>query len=99
MCNLCIFQNASPYKKQNEQQNGCLEDFVLFVAKGYFPLSNCEIFWMCKLPLCLDLIIVFPFLKNLIRGHDSIHGEVMFEKKLKHFLMPHQPQLLHLTFG
>jgi len=57
--------NKTPYKKQNEVQKLFLEDLVLLIAKGFFPLSSCENIWMHRLALRLDPKLVFPFRKML----------------------------------
>jgi hypothetical protein len=53
--------NKSPCKKQNEVQKLFLEDLVLFIAKGFSPLSTCENIWMHRLALRLDPKLVFLF--------------------------------------
>jgi hypothetical protein len=42
-----------------------MEDLVLFMAKGFFPLITCENIWMWMLALSLDPKLVFPFQMTL----------------------------------
>jgi hypothetical protein len=40
-----FFSATNPYKKIDEQQQ-FLEDLVLYICKGYMPLSTCENIWL-----------------------------------------------------
>jgi preprotein translocase subunit SecB len=62
---LFLKKSKTPYKKQDETQKLFLEDLVLLMAKGFFPLSTCENVQMWKLALRLDPNMVFPFRKTL----------------------------------
>jgi hypothetical protein len=62
---LTFLGNKTPCKKQNEVQKLFLEDLVLIIAKGFFPLSICENIWMHRLVLMLDPKLVFLFQKML----------------------------------
>jgi len=57
--------NKTPCKKQNEVQKLFLEDLVLIITKGFFPLSICENMWMHRLALKFDPKLVFLFQKML----------------------------------
>jgi hypothetical protein len=60
-----FFGSKTPYKKQDDKQNLCMEDLVLFTTKGYIPLNIGENLWMCRLTLNLDPKLVFPSHKTL----------------------------------
>jgi hypothetical protein len=43
---LAFFGSTTPYKKLNKAQQLFLEDLIMLIAKGFFPLSTCENIWM-----------------------------------------------------
>jgi len=45
------FGATNPYKKFNEAQQHFLENFVLYICKGYNALSACENNWIQRLVL------------------------------------------------
>ncbi len=47
-----VFSATNLYKKNKEHQHQFLKDLVLYMCKGYKPLSNHENIWLQRLVLC-----------------------------------------------
>jgi len=43
-----FFGSKTPYKRHYEVQKLLLEDLMLLIVKGYFPLNTYENVWMCR---------------------------------------------------
>jgi len=54
------FGASNPYKKFDEAQQQIFEDLVLYICKGYKPLSTCDNIWLKRLVLCFYSHVVFP---------------------------------------
>jgi hypothetical protein len=39
---ISFFGSINPYKNINETQEKLIEDLVLYICKGYMPISTCE---------------------------------------------------------
>jgi hypothetical protein len=74
-----FFGSTNLYKFGDEAQQIFVEDLVLYIYKGYMPLSTCENVWFCKLVLCecpmhyVSFSILFCKLGHSYNGHKS-HG-------------------------
>lgn len=51
-----FFGSKVPYKKGDEQQKFFLEDLVLLIAKGYYPLSSVDSLWLRRFSTGLMLV-------------------------------------------
>jgi len=58
-----FFWSTNPYKNVNEAQQRFIEDLVLYICKGYTPLSTCENIWLRRLILrqCPHIVFLSHF--------------------------------------
>jgi len=61
------FRATNPYKKSNEAQQHFFENMVLYIYKGYMPLSTCDNIWLNRLVLCLCMCVVFPSCATFVK--------------------------------
>jgi len=82
-----FFGSKTLYKRHDETQKLLLEDLMLLIAKGYFPLNTYENVWMHRLALRLDSKLMFPIQRAL----EKEIFPTMHYKKNKYF------QLVYMT--
>ncbi len=87
-CNFKKIRSKTPYKKLDEVQKLFLEDLILLVAKGFFPLGTCKKIWMQRLALKLNPKLVFPFqrtlskeiiLRSMVTRCANLHVQTQFD--------------------
>jgi len=61
-----FFGLRNPYKHGDEKQQPFLEDLVLYICKGYKPLSTFENIWLQILVFHQCPYVNFPFHSNLV---------------------------------
>jgi hypothetical protein len=80
-----FFGATNPYKKIDEQQQQFIEDLVLYICKGYKPLSTWENVWLWRFcftpkPLCIISFLIF-FCGGKVANHgEKDHGPLCFSK-------------------
>jgi hypothetical protein len=55
-----FFSNVQSYKSSNPLQLVFIEDLVLFITKGYVPLSTMESSWLWHLVMQQNVKVCFP---------------------------------------
>ncbi len=55
-----FFGSTNPYKNADDVQQRFIDDLVLYIYKGYMPLSTCKNIWLRRLVLCQCPHFVFP---------------------------------------
>jgi len=63
---LLFFELTHPYKNVNEAHQRFIEDLVMYIYKGYMPLSTCEKIWLRRLVLHQCPHIVFHSCSSLV---------------------------------
>jgi hypothetical protein len=61
------FGTTTFYKKEDSRKNKFMEDFLMFVAKGYMPIFVVENQWLRFMVLCQNPEIVFPNMKQMVQ--------------------------------
>jgi hypothetical protein len=56
---ISFFGSTNLYKNVNETQQRFIENLVLYICKGYKPLSTCENIWLRRLISCECPRIIF----------------------------------------
>jgi hypothetical protein len=64
--NLFFLELTHPYKNVNEAHQRFIEDLVMYIYKGYMPLSTCEKIWLRRLVLHQCPHIVFHSCSSLV---------------------------------
>ncbi|KAJ7552447.1 hypothetical protein O6H91_06G055400 [Diphasiastrum complanatum] len=79
-----FYGSSTPYKKEDDQQQCFLEDLVLYIVKGYRPLSSVENIWLRRLILRQCNRLVFPSRHQLVEEAIS----QMVAKTLERYVLP-----------
>ncbi len=81
---LLHFMLSQPLEKINEQQKHFLEDLVLYICKGYTPLSTCKNVWQAlevrvtPMASCLISFSVFSYGRSVANHCQENHGSSCF---------------------
>jgi hypothetical protein len=75
-----FFGSKTPYKRHDGAQKLLLENLMLLISKGYFPLSTCENVWMCRLVLKFNSKPMSPTQRTL---EEEIFPTMHYKKNKK----------------